>query len=363
MRAMFHKRILPVILLLVWASAPTALADGRATVDVSSFIGAISRLYGKLEYEEAFAQIELARQRPLATRDVITLYLYEGILLFEMGRLTDAGDAFQMALSLNIDVELPEQVAPKVEAHLESIRKLVKQELESSTKEPSAPAEEDGKDYAQLLAPLPRPAAPTEVVDTSTCSSSPVNALGRTLKAQQLWRIATMEQMLCERGRLRGSIVSILSDLHQRMMLADSSYQRLLISQEISKASREFSVYPEEAVWSRAKVLLPRAASEIDPDDMEIPLPVPPARAEAELIPDDEPRDLFGCQVVVAAECERLMRRMLLLQEQSAAMSPSSRQSASRDLFRLGRRIRDANTREALVDASRAIDFWSRKWR
>ncbi|OJH35900.1 hypothetical protein [Cystobacter ferrugineus] len=94
----------------------------------------ISQLYKKIEYEQAFAMIQSARRLPRGVDGEVTLSLYEGVLLCEMGLLAPSRAAFREALLMRPDAELPEDVASKVDLFFEAIR------LEVATPAPSAPA-------------------------------------------------------------------------------------------------------------------------------------------------------------------------------------------------------------------------------
>ena len=58
------------------------------------------------------------------------LSLYEGIILYEMNKQSLATSAFRLALLRRPNAKLPVQVAPKTEALFESVRTLMKQEME-----------------------------------------------------------------------------------------------------------------------------------------------------------------------------------------------------------------------------------------
>ncbi|WP_170115538.1 hypothetical protein [Melittangium boletus] len=326
--------------------------------DIASSLGEIGRLYDELYYERAFEQIQRARQLSRKVSDEVVLFLFEGIIFYDMGKLPESSMAFRLALSLRLDAKLPvAQVAPKVENHFESIRQRMREDQVSTSTNGVAAVER--------------------------CPPSPVMALGKNLRAQQLWRLASMEQMLCIRGVLRASMVRKLSDLQSRMATASSSYDRLRICQDIDKLSSALAVYPSTADWLQAKASVARELSVLEHDDPEVPLLVDPSESVSRvsskaspervsrtpsdvspgLVPTalgkDEPRDVFGCQLAVAARCERLMRSLLFMQEQSLTLDSKFRAVFTRELFLLGRRIRRARTPAELDAASRDIDAWA----
>ncbi|MFY0530452.1 tetratricopeptide repeat protein [Archangium gephyra] len=253
--AMFHKRIIPVLLLACWTPFPSAHAEGEGTVDVTKQgagdgkkevtteaaivlknpIAMIGHAHRKGEYEQALKFIELARQRPLGTSELVTLSLYEGINLYELGRFVESGDAFEMALLIDPDAKLPGPLSPKIESHFETVRKKVQQEPGTT---PS------GKQR-------PSPQA------TSNCPSGLIMTNGRTLKAQQLWRLAMMEQMLCVREIRGGEVGRSLSAFKVQVSQAGSPTEWIRVIQEIDQFAKEYAVYPHNADWRHVKSLVP----------------------------------------------------------------------------------------------------------
>jgi tetratricopeptide (TPR) repeat protein len=362
---MLHKKFVPVLLLACWTPFPSAHAAGEGAVTVEkkdavavkkegaadssregvvSFkntIGMISLVHRKGDYEHALELIELARQRPLGTSELVILSLYEGIILYELSRFVESGDAFQMALLIRPDAKLPEPVSPKIESHFETIRKRVQQEPGTS---PAIPP--GGKQS-------PSPG------DSSNCPSGLISATGRTLKAQQLWRLAMMDKMLCVRGIRGGEVASILSALKtqvSQLSPAGSPTEWIRVIQEIDQFAKEYSIYPFNADWDYVKSLVPEERWEVGDEDQDVALPEAPAFAE------EEPASLFGCRAAVALECERLMRRLLLLQEQLSRVGSADRFTARTELLRLGKKVREASSSEKLKDASSAIDAWQGRW-
>lgn len=354
--AMSHKRIIPALLLACWMPLPSAHAEGEVAVvpkqegaavpkqegaaipkqegDVVLMnpIGAIRQAYRNGDYELALKYIELARQRPLGTSELVTLSHYEGILLYELGRFLESGDAFEMALLIEPDKKLPEPVSPKIESHFETVRKKVQMEPPPSSKQ------------------KPSPQAP------SNCPSGLIMANGRTLKAQQLWRLAMMEQMLCVRGIRGGEVASKLSAFKAQVSQAGSPTEWVRVIQEIDLFAKEYAVYPFNEDWRHVKSLVPEDRWELGDEDQDVTLP------EAPESPDEEPASLFGCRAAVAPECERLMRRLLLLQNQLSGVKSEDRFTARTELMRLGRKVREASTSEQLKAASHDTDEWQSRW-
>jgi len=349
--AMFHKRIIPVLLLACWTPFPSAHAAGEGAVDVKKKedavdgkkedaivlknpIVTIGHAYRNGEYELSLKFIELARQRPLGTSELVALSLYEGIILYELGRFVESGDAFEMALLIEPDVKLPVPVSPKIESQFETVRKKVQQEPGTTS---------PGKQR-------PSPSA------SSNCPSGLIMTNGRTLKAQQLWRLAMMEQMLCVREIRGGQVARSLSAFKVQVSQAGSPTEWVRVIQEIDQFAKEYAVYPFNADWRHVKSLVPEDRWELGDEDQDVTLP------EAPDSPDEEPASLFGCQAAVAPDCERLMRRLLLLQNQLSGVGSADRFTARTELLRLGRKVREASTSEKLKAASRDIEAWQSRW-
>ena len=116
MRGMSLRSVVLVYGLLVGGLGRDARAEDQVGVDSASFLGAIKRLYGQLDYEQAFNQIQTARRHPRVVQDEVQLSIYEGLILYELGKLSASGMSFRAALLLRPNASLPELVAPKVEA-------------------------------------------------------------------------------------------------------------------------------------------------------------------------------------------------------------------------------------------------------
>jgi hypothetical protein len=346
---MFYTRVIPVIVLLAWMPLPSAHAEGEgagAQAGVVSFkttLGTISRLYRQLDYEQALDLIQLARQRPLGPSELVTLSLYEGIILYDMGKQVESGDAFQMALLMNEEAKLPEQVSPKIVSHFEAFRQRILQELAS--------AAEPGMSGAR-----PAPAG------SRNCPPARIAAKGRNLKAQQLWRLASMDQMLCVRGLRDAKVAETLAALTTRVTEAGTGTEWMSLSQDINRLAHQYAVYPSNESWRQTKSSVPEELWDIGDEDQDVTLPESPIVAVVSSPSEEQPANLFGCRAAVAVECERLMRRLLLLQNQVPSLDAASRSAARKELFRLGKRIREASFSETLEEASDEIDAWPGKW-
>jgi tetratricopeptide (TPR) repeat protein len=317
-------------------------------VEYKNTIGKISGLFEKLKYEHALEEIQRARGLSMSTSALVTLSLYEGILWFEMGKLEESEEAFQVALMLRPNEKLPDQVvvSPKVEAYFEDIRKKVQQEMLQSL------------EAHQGAGTSGTPSAPSSREKVSSkCASTPIEATGRTLKAQQLWRLASMEQMLCARGIPRSAVSKTMEALKDQLSHAGTITEWVRVSQEINQFAHQFAVYPSTEDWLQAKSSVSEDLWEVGDEDQDVPLPEAPVAAV------NPPANLFGCRAAVAAECERLMMRLIALQGRTTDMDEASRSTALRALFQLGQKVREADSSKLLEDVSRDIDAWAAKSR
>jgi hypothetical protein len=115
-------RALALSLLLV------ALPAG-ASEEFARFITAASRLFENLEYERALEQLANAKKFASTPDEQTQVALYEGVVLIELGRTEEAKAAFETALFLSPDAQIPVKVSPKVKAQIEAVRAQVKKEL------------------------------------------------------------------------------------------------------------------------------------------------------------------------------------------------------------------------------------------
>ncbi|WP_002629319.1 hypothetical protein [Cystobacter fuscus] len=320
-------------------------------VEYKNTIGKISGLVEEMDLEQALDQIGDARKRSLSTSALVTLSLYEGIILYEMGKSDESGEAFLVALMLRPNEQLPGEVSPKVVAHFETIRKTVQQEMLQSL------------EAHQNAATSGTPSAPSSTKKASSkCASSLIAAKGRTLKAQQSWRLASMEQMLCARGIPRSAVVSgAIATLKEQVAEAGTSTEWVRVSQKIDQLAHQFALYPSSEDWLQAKSSVPEELWEVGDEDQDVPLPDAPVAVAVNPPVQEPPANLFGCRAAVAAECERLMIRLIALQARTTDMAEASRSTAQSELFQLGQKVREADSSNLLEEASRGIDAWAAK--
>ncbi len=191
MRHSFWKSFLVGFPCLALVVLPPAVGHAEDDDRIWDAVFKISQLYEKLEYEQAFVLIQGARRLPRDVDGEVTLSLYEGVILCEMGLLEPSRAAFREALLMRPDADLPEDVAPKVDLFFEAIRlEITGQkggapaprepalEEEQSTEEEEEEEEEDEETEEQdgpvQVHPEPQAApVPADVPEKSTVQAVP----------------------------------------------------------------------------------------------------------------------------------------------------------------------------------------------
>src|SRR5205814_747138 len=91
-----------------------------ATPEFQQRVEAATRLYRKLDFEDALEQLDKAKRLSSDPRDDVVVALYRGIILLNMGKNTASADAFRTALYLDAEASLPVKVSPRVSADFEN---------------------------------------------------------------------------------------------------------------------------------------------------------------------------------------------------------------------------------------------------
>ena len=141
-----RRLLVGALLWMTWSPVRALAAEGEAPPVV--LLGSIQRLYEAFEYEQALLTIQNARPSLQDADTEVRLWLYEGILLCELGRFKPAANAFKSALLMRPDSQLPTQVAPKIEALFVEQRLAVQRELAPAARLEPAP-------IAKASIPLP----------------------------------------------------------------------------------------------------------------------------------------------------------------------------------------------------------------
>jgi tetratricopeptide (TPR) repeat protein len=124
-----------------------------------SHIDEARRLYANLEYERALEQLALAQSSSRADQGTLTILLYKGIILSDMGRPEEAFAAFQAALQLRPDAQLPMMVSPKIQRLFDHMRKVAIQNSVKTQEQPEVQAPEQVK-LRPPAEPTPPPGQP-----------------------------------------------------------------------------------------------------------------------------------------------------------------------------------------------------------
>lgn len=146
--------------LVALASTASAAPPGS---DFRRFFDSAVHLYRALDFERSLAQLHLAKAQPHGADEDVQIALYEGILQYELGHVREAGEAFREALSLDLGIDLPVSVSPKIrttfEAERQKARTLAKRAglAPSPAPQPAARPAEATPAPAAALAPAAPP--------------------------------------------------------------------------------------------------------------------------------------------------------------------------------------------------------------
>ncbi|OJT25814.1 hypothetical protein BO221_08155 [Archangium sp. Cb G35] len=374
---------LVLVLALVLPIAASAENEGA----IRGHIIAINSQYEDLEYERALGQVKLARQLPRSTDDEVTLSLYEGIILCEMGKQDLGASLFRAALLLRSGAKLPVQVAPKVDALFESMRTQVKQETAfilppSGTEKPSTTAEQERLDPSASAstglavekreetkgAPMPSEPGSAEAeqkkaepvadqpVKLSDCGPKPARVASRSVKERQVWLLASMQHELCLRGEFHGLVSEKWMGLKTRIEGATTSQERMRIILEIDQFAREF-IYGNPQ--RKAELL---EARRLETERLEAEqLKVKQLEAERLETKRLEAEQLKVEQPEAELSSEWLMQQLLRLQGKLLQGDFPSKRVPLRELDKIGQQIRAAHTTESLQEAAHALDAWQQR--
>lgn len=150
------------------ASPPIPALGPRAGNEFVMYLNAAVQLYENLEYEEALEKLERAKSYVSDIKDDVSISLYKGIILADLGQQEQSRVAFRAGLLLNPNAQLPLKVSPKVTRDFEALRDEVHREMETlgakqaaqqsvaATKEPPGPSPVSFAPGAVTAAPPPR---------------------------------------------------------------------------------------------------------------------------------------------------------------------------------------------------------------
>jgi hypothetical protein len=91
------------------------LVAGTASAASNPYLSAAVRLYDDIEYESALEQLKKAETwSGNGPAEDVTIQLYKGLVLAELGNSDAAASAFKAALALDPKADVPAKVSPKV---------------------------------------------------------------------------------------------------------------------------------------------------------------------------------------------------------------------------------------------------------
>jgi hypothetical protein len=151
--------VLALAVILACAAPPASGAapgNPEVTPEVQKYLRAAVVLYESLEFERVLEVLGEAHKVAVGTTDDVSISLLEGIILFDLRRVPESETAFERALLLNPDAELPLKVSPKTAEGFEAVRARVRAKLAKATPSSAAPA----PPAPGVAAPAPVPPSP-----------------------------------------------------------------------------------------------------------------------------------------------------------------------------------------------------------
>lgn len=120
---------LKALAVLVVAVAGAVNAQPITLNEAQKHLMAASKLYERLEYEKALEEVPRAKSGASGPADDAAIGRYEGVILFDLGRRTEALVSFKQALLIEPDAHLAVRVSPKITEAYEATRVQAKTEL------------------------------------------------------------------------------------------------------------------------------------------------------------------------------------------------------------------------------------------
>ena len=127
--------MIAVCLLTAGAVPGTAQAQN----DFNRYFNAAVQLYNSGESERALEQLQNAKKRTSKLQQDISVALYEGLILADLGQKEQALAAFETAILLDPNATFPTKVSPKLNDEFEEVRKRVQKKLAQGTEQQSPP--------------------------------------------------------------------------------------------------------------------------------------------------------------------------------------------------------------------------------
>lgn len=115
-----HALVLGLVVLLPLSSHAQKDTKDTSALDL---LNHARKLYEELDYERALKVLSRARQLKRDQEADITLWMYQGMILFDAGKHDESAKAFRQALAQRCGVTLPlTRVSPKMMQFFESLR-------------------------------------------------------------------------------------------------------------------------------------------------------------------------------------------------------------------------------------------------
>jgi hypothetical protein len=148
-------RTLAGLSVLLWQLTAAA----QTPTPVQTCIQGALRSYEKFRYERALKQMNgCARLRGRTQEEGVSLLLYKGILLAELGKKEEATLAFEEALRQQPGAELPIMVSPKISQVFEAVSANLALEKSSAGRRATEPRPRPGSQPARAAPPQKEPA-------------------------------------------------------------------------------------------------------------------------------------------------------------------------------------------------------------
>ncbi|REG27847.1 hypothetical protein ATI61_109186 [Archangium gephyra] len=289
------------------------------------------------------------------------------------------------------DPPAPPSTAPTLEEHEDTKTAQSSKEEESSSVQPRTSETQVAKADTKLPSMSPPPSAqkaeqtkegPVAVQPIKPLDCAPEPSLpGRNLKERQLSRLALMKQALCSNGTFQGLVSERWSELKTRIENAPTSHERMLITKDLDEFAREFlDKDPErekrerlaaerreaerlaEEQWEAEQLEAEqREAEQLAAERREAEQREEERAQQKKKVRDAANLDTSKCQLIVSADCELLIQRILFTQEAFLRTKPASPLVPISQLVMLGQEIRAARTQEELQDAAHALDLWQQR--
>ena len=237
MRGKLVRFVVPGVLALGLLLLQPERAHAANVPSVQELVGSVAMLFEELEYERALTQIRYARGLPRSTQEDVTLFIYEGLILCEVGEWAGGTAAFKSALALSPEVKLPVKAAPSVEALFEAVRPSLPSEGTPPTLGGGAPTKEEKSSLGETRLSTVQPNVEPSVGTSSSKKDTPLPVpfsvevkfatampVQRDWSMQQFqsWRLRQLESQICATEHFKADAAERRLDLHIKVLSASN---------------------------------------------------------------------------------------------------------------------------------------------